>query len=195
MDVDAISVLGMLGTGIGLVRAVPQLARMLLARGAEGVSVGMAANSAIVSFAWAVYGIWTEQPYVTLATGASGIVFLLVTGFALRFGRPASALKITPLWLGLIVTTAVLWGAQGLGIVLPVSILVANVPQVRVAWKDASLADLSLSTWLLSMSDGLVWGLYAVLQEDISIMVFAVFQLTTSAAVVVAKLVRAPARD
>ena len=72
------------------------------------------------------------------------------------------------------------WTYQGLGLVLPVSILVSNIPQVRVAWKEASLEDLSLGTWLLSMSDGLVWGLYAIIQQDRSIMVFAVFQLVTS---------------
>ena len=60
----------------------------------------------------------------------------------------------------------------------------------RVAWKEASLADLSLGTWLLSMSDGLVWGLYSFIQQDTSILVFAVFQLTTSGTIVLLKLVR-----
>ncbi len=187
---DPVSILGLAGTVIGLVRAMPQLTGLLRARGSAGVSLDTAATSAIVSFGWAVYGLWTAQPYVALATGASGIVFLLVTVFALRFGRNARELKIAPVWLCVLVIGAMAWKARGLGMVLPVSILVSNIPQIRVAWKEPSLADLSLGTWLLSMSDGLVWGLYSFIQQDISIMVFAVFQLTTSGAIVLLKLVR-----
>jgi hypothetical protein len=75
-----------------------------------------------------------------------------------------------------------------LGVVLPVSVLAANIPQLRVAYKEGNLADLSLGTWLLSMADGVVWGLYSLLQQDASIMVFAAFQLTTSGLIVALKL-------
>jgi hypothetical protein len=37
------------------------------------------------------------------------------------------------------------------------------------------------------MSDGLVWGVYSVIEQDYSIMVFALFQLMTSAAIVFLK--------
>ena len=45
---------------------------------------------------------------------------------------------------------------------------------------------------VLSFADGLVWGLYALLEGDRSIMVFGVLQMTTSAAVVAAKVCRTP---
>lgn len=189
---DAASFLGLGGTLIGLVRALPQLVGLLRSRGALGVSLDTAATSAIVSYGWAVYGLWTAQPFVTLATGASGTVFLLVTCFALKFGRRAKELKIAPVWLCVLLLAGLGWKEGGLGLVLPVSILVSNIPQVRVAWKEESLSDLSLGTWLLSISDGLVWGLYAFISRDISIMVFAVFQLTTSGAIVLMKLFRKP---
>ena len=187
---DLASLLGLCGTFIGLVRAVPQLVGLLRSRGALGVSVDTAATSAIVSYGWAVYGLWTAQPFVALATGASGTVFVLVTGFSLRFGRRATELKISPVWLCVLLLAGQVWREGGLGLVLPVSILVSNIPQVRVAWTEESLSDLSLGTWLLSMSDGLVWGLYAMLQQDRSIMVFAVFQLATSGAIVLLKFFR-----
>ncbi len=187
---DLASALGLCGTFVGLVRALPQLIGLLRSRGASGVSLDTAATSAIVSFGWAVYGLWTHQPFVALATGASGFVFLLVTIFALRFGRKVSELKIAPVWLCVLVGAGLVWTYRGLGLVLPVSILVSNIPQVRVAWKEASLEDLSLGTWLLSMSDGLVWGVYSIIQQDRSIMVFAVFQLITSLAIVLLKCLR-----
>ncbi len=72
--------------------------------------------------------------------------------------------------------------------ILPVSILVSNIPQIYVAAKEEDLSDLSLGTWILSMSDGLVWGLYSLVEQDCSIMVFALFQLMTSGTIVFLKL-------
>jgi hypothetical protein len=92
------SMLGLIGTLIGLVRALPQLIHLLRAKEACGVSVDTAATSSIVGFGWAVYGF---------------------------------------------------------GIILPVSVLVSNIPQIWVAYKEDDLSDLSLGIWLLSMSDGL----------------------------------------
>ena len=39
-----------------------------------------------------------------------------------------------------------------------------------------------------SIADGLVWGIYSLIQQDFSIMVFAAFQLTTSGLIVLLKL-------
>ena len=182
------SILGTLGTMIGLIRAVPQLVRLLRAREAYGVSVDTAATSSLVSFGWATYGVLTHQPYVTFATGASGLIFALITFFALHFGRQVREFKIAPLWLAVLLLAGVSAGKTGLGLVLPISVLAANIPQLWVAYREGNLADLSLGTWLLSVSDGLVWGVYSLIQQDISIMVFAIFQVTTSGLIVALKL-------
>jgi uncharacterized protein with PQ loop repeat len=185
---DIRSILGTLGTVIGLVRAVPQLVRLLRAREAYGVSVDTAATSSIVSLGWATYGVLTNQPYVTFATGSSGVVFAITTFLALRFGRQVREFKIAPIWFGVLLLAGVIAEKNGLGMVLPISVLAANIPQLWVAYKEGNLADLSLGTWLLSVTDGLVWGVYSLIQRDISIMVFAFFQLTTSGLIVALKL-------
>jgi uncharacterized protein with PQ loop repeat len=184
------SILGLLGTIIGLVRALPQLIAILRSQKASGVSVDATATSFIVSFGWTVYGFLTSQPYVCLATGSSGIIFLFITVFALRFGRQAREFKIAPFWLCVLLLAYHLAGGNGLGLVLAVSILAANMPQLWVAYKESNLSDLSLGTWLLSMSDGFIWGIYSFLQQDFSIMIFAFFQLSTSGMIVVLKLLR-----
>lgn len=181
------SILGALGTLIGLIRALPQLLRLLRTRQAHGVSVDTAATSSIVSFGWATYGALTAQPYVSFATGSSGVIFALITLMALRFGRHLREFKIAPLWLVLLVLAGILAGKAGLGFLLPISVLAANIPQLWVAYKEGNLADLSLGTWLLSMADGLVWGIYSILQQDISIIAFAAFQLITSGLIVALK--------
>ena len=182
------SVFGSVGTVIGLIRAVPQLIRLLRAREAYGVSLDTAATSSIVSFGWAAYGILTGQPYVSFATGSSGLIFALITFFAMRFGRNIREFKVAPIWLGILLLAGIFVGKNGLGIALPISVLAANIPQLWVAYKERNLADLSLGTWVLSITDGLVWGTYSLIEQDISIMIFAFFQLTTSGLIVALKL-------
>lgn len=182
------SILGAIGTVIGLIRAVPQLVRLLRTRHAHGVSVDTAATSSIVSFGWATYGVLTTQPYVSFATGSSGVIFAMITALALRFGRRVREFRVAPLWLAVLLLVGISAGETGLGVALPISVLAANIPQLWVAYKEGNLADLSLGTWLLSMSDGLVWGVYALIQQDLKIMVFGGFQLTTSGLIVALKL-------
>lgn len=183
-----VALLGSVGTVIGLIRAVPQLVRLLRAREAYGVSLDSAATSSIVSFGWAAYGILTGQIYVSFATGTSGLIFAIVTFFAMRFGRSIKEFKVAPFWFVVLFLSGVFAGKSGLGIVLPISVLAANIPQLWVAYKEGNLTDLSLGTWALSITDGLVWGIYSLIQHDISIMIFGFFQLITSGLVVILKL-------
>lgn len=181
-------ILGLAGTIIGLVRALPQLLRLLRSKQAMGVSVDTALTSAIVSSGWAIYGFLTQQPYVALATGSSAAVFLVITLSALRFGRRVTEFRIAPVWFFALLIAFLVKREDGLGIILPISILVSNIPQIYVAAREEDLTDLSLGTWVLSMSDGFVWGLYSLVAYDYSIMVFALFQLVTSGAVTFLKV-------
>ena len=185
---DFASFLGSVGTVVGLIRAVPQLVRLLRAREAYGVSLDSAATSSIVSFGWATYGMLTDQLYVSLATGSSGLIFAIITVYALRFGRSSKEFKVAPFWFLVLLLTGVFYGKSGLGIMLPISVLAANTPQLWVAYKEGNLTDLSLGTWTLSITDGLVWGIYSIIQLDFSIMVFGFFQLITSGSIVTLKL-------
>lgn len=185
---NIIATLGMLGTLIGLVRALPQLVQLLKSRKAHGVSVDTAGTSSVVSFGWAFYGLLTDQAYVTLATGSSGIIFALIVIFAIRFGRSTKEIRVTPIWLVALVLSKLLGGTTGLGILLPISVLISNAPQLWIAYKEGDLSDLSLGTWLLSMSDGVIWGVYALIAQDYSILGYGVFQLVTSGAIAAFKI-------
>ena len=182
------SILGSVGIVIGLIRAVPQLIKLLSAREAHGVSVDTAATSSIVSCGWAAYGILTDQPYLSFASGSTSLIFVMITFFALRFGRSAREFKVAPIWLGVLLLAGTFFGKSGLGILLPISMLAANIPQIWIAHKEGNLADLSLGTWALSITEGLVWITYSFIQLDISIRVSASFQLITSVIIVAQKL-------
>jgi len=111
MNITAI--LGTIGTILGLVRAMPQLIRLVRAREAFGVSVDTAATSAICSFGWVVYGVWTDQFFFSLASGLTGTIFSLITVFALRFGRQVKEFRVAPPWLIVLVLAGVVGGKNG----------------------------------------------------------------------------------
>lgn len=175
-------------TTLGITRAMPQLVRILGSGHARGVSVDTSATSAIVSSGWVVYGLLTHQPSISIASGASAIIFALITLAALRFGRQLKELKIAPVWLVVLSLFGSVGGALGLSLVLPVSVLAANIPQVRVAYREGNLTDLSLGTWALTMTEGFLWAGYGIAQHDVSVLVNNFFQVTTSAMIVTLKL-------
>ncbi len=187
---DFISILGLAGTLIDLVRATPQLARLLRARKSFGVSADTSGTSCIVSLGWTTYGLLTRQPYVTLASGIMAAIFLTITITALRFGRSAREFRIAPAWFAVLLLSGLTFGKNGLGAALSVSALASNVPQIRVAYRETNLSGLSLGTWLLTLSAGLVWGLYGMLQRDYTIMTSAFFQCTTSGIIIALKISR-----
>lgn len=188
MDITAI--LGTVGTLLGLVRAMPQLVRLLRAREALGVSVDTAATTAICSFSWALYGVLTDQFYFSLASGLTGLIFTLIALFALRFGRTIKELKVAPMWFAVLLLAWAVAGKNGLGAVLAVSVLVANLPQLWLAYKESDLTDLSLETWSISTVEGLTWLAYALLRQDLAVVVSTIFQVTTSGLIVALKLAR-----
>jgi len=189
-QMDIPSILGTFGTMLGLVRAMPQFLRLLRAREAFGVSVDTAATSAICSFGWVVYGTLTGQFFFSLSSGLTGLIFALITLFALRFGRRVSEFRVAPFWFVVLILAGGLAGKNGLGAVLSISVLVANIPQLWLAYKESDLTDLSLGTWMISTVEGLIWLTYALLLRDGAIIVSAFFQAMTSGLIVALKLTR-----
>ncbi len=183
-----ISTLGLTGTIIDLLRAAPQLIRLLRERKSFGVSVDSSGTSCVVSLGWTTYGIITDQIFVALASGAIASLFFIITLAALRLGRNAREFRIAPLWLVVLFSAVTFFGKNGLGLMLSISALISNVPQIRVAYKEENLSGLSLGTWLLTLSGGLIWFVYGFLNNDLTIMVSTFFQSVTSAIVIGLKL-------
>lgn len=173
---------------IGVTRAMPQLVRLLRARHAYGVSVDTAATSMLVSFGWAAYGMLTSQSAIIFASSASATIFALITLSALRFGRQMRELRIAPVWFVVLLLMGGFGGAAGLSIALPISVLAANIPQILVAYKEGNLTDLSLGTWLLALTEGLIWGGYGIVQRDVSVLVNNTFLVITSTIIIILKL-------
>ena len=183
-----ISTLGFTGTIIDLLRAAPQLMRLLRERKSFGVSVDTSGTSCVVSLGWTTYGIITDQIFVAIASGAIASLFFIITVAALRLGRSVREFRVTPLWLVVLFSALIFFGKNGLGLMLSISALISNVPQIRVAYKEENLSGLSLGTWLLTLSGGLVWFVYGFLNNDLTIMVSTFFQSVTSTIIIGLKL-------
>jgi uncharacterized protein with PQ loop repeat len=179
------------GTAVGLVRALPQLLRLLRGRDARGVSADAAATTSVVSLAWTAYGLLTGQGAVASASGASAVMFALVAAAALRLGRSPRELRAAPVWLAVLTAAGAVGGARGLGFLLPVSVLVANGPQLLVAWRERELSALSLGTWRLAVLEAVVWGAYGLAAGDRSIVLYGTLHLATSGAIVALRLAKA----
>jgi uncharacterized protein with PQ loop repeat len=177
------TVLGAVGAGLGLVRAVPQLLRLIRTQDSRGVSLDALVTSAVVSLGWAVYGLLTRQLVVSLATGASAVVFLMTSAAGLAHGRSLRDLRVAPVWACGLLLVTVLAGATGLGFALPASVLAANLPQLVGLVRDTAAPGLSRGTWRLFLADGTVWTLYAVVSGDVPIAVYGVLQMASSAAI------------
>lgn len=185
---DFLIIFGFLATAIGLIKAMPQLISLIRAKKVRGVSLDTALTTAVVSFGWAAYGFVSDQYSVGIASGLSAVVFVLVAVFALKYGRSIKELKMSPIALLIIAGVGVIWGEVGLGIVLPISVLVCNYPQIMVAFKEHDLSGLSLGTWLLSVTEGIIWGSYAMIQQDYPIIAFGLLQLISGSIIVTLKL-------
>ena len=185
---DFPSVLGLTGTAVDLFRATPQLMRLIRARKSFGVSVDTSGTSFVVSLGWTTYGLITNQIFVTLASGIMASFFLIITLVALRLGRSVREFRVAPVWLIVLSVSVLYFGKVGLGLMLSISALISNVPQIRVAYKEENLSGLSLGTWLLTLAGGLVWGWYAILQKDLTIITSAFFQSVTSGIIIAIKL-------
>lgn len=183
-----IAILGVVGTIIDLIRAMPQLARLIRARNSSGVAVDTSGASFVVGMGWTAYGFITHQPFVALASGIVAGIFFAITLTALRFGRSTSEFKVTPIWLIVMLLSSLLFGIDGLGATLSISVLISNIPQIQVAYKESNLSGLSLWTWLLNLSGGLTWCLYAILQHDATITTSAFLQSVTSGIVIALKI-------
>ncbi|MFP5299187.1 MAG: hypothetical protein ACLGHL_09395, partial [Actinomycetota bacterium] len=179
---------GGIGSLVGLIRAFPQLIRLGLTGDPHGVSIDTTGTSSAISFGWASYGFLSDQLPVALATLSSGVVFLLITVMGVSLGRRMSEMKTAAVWAVVLLVVGAIWREEGLGILLPLSILVGNVPQLVTAYRESDLTGLSVGTWMFSVVDGLVWGAYSVVTGDRSIAAFGILQTTTSSLIVARRL-------
>ena len=177
--------LGVMGVVVGIVRAVPQLVRLLRKGASGGVSLDTLATTALLSLGWVAYGSMTDQVVLMAATGVSCTFFTVAASVARAQGQSERRLRGAPVLLCLLVATAWVVGSSGLPWLLALTVVMANAPQAVAAGRGVDVVGVSRGTWWLSVADGAVWGAFAILSSIDAMMVYGALQVGSSAVVLV----------
>ncbi len=183
MTLTSTDALGLLASGVFLVRLLPQPVRLARTGVASGVSPLAALNSMLTMIAWVSYGLIAGLPLVWAVS-----VVALVPGVwtVLLLRRDTTRRDLT--WAGAWLAVQVLAAATGLLVaVLAAGVLVTQGPQVLRAVRESDLTGLATATWWLSLLDASTWGAYGLAVGDAALVAYGVV-LATSACIVLGRI-------
>ena len=162
MTLTPTDALGLLASGVFLVRLLPQPIRLARTGVAAGVSPLSALNSLLTMIAWVSYGLIVGLPLLWVV---SAIALVPAVWTVLLLRRDVSRRDLT--WAGVWLALQVVAAAVGLlVVVLAAGVLVTQGPQVVRAVRESDLTGLAAATWWLSLLDASTWGAYGVAVGD-----------------------------
>ena len=175
---------GVAGNTLTFVQITPQIVRLLRTRRIEGVSPAWAAVGMTINLGWITWvlaeRLWLPIPAVVAAIASFGAVLYLLY----RNGADVRA----ALWVsaGIAVACVGIQQAAGwtvLGTVLGLSNGLYLGPSVVAAWRAHTPVGVSPLSWVLTVLEGAVWGLYGALVAAVPIMVYGATAILLAAAV------------
>ena len=167
------NLVGIVATAVTFVQILPQIVRLIRTGHVEGVSPAWAAGGATINLGWLAYVIegrfWVTIPSIIVAI----ISFVLALYLLYRNGASirAGLLMSGAIALGCVVIQQAA-GWTVLGTVLGLSNGLYLGPSVVAAWRSHTPVGVSPWTWMLTVLEGVKWGLYGVLVEAVPIMVY-----------------------
>ena len=183
MTLSPTDALGLLASGVFLVRLLPQPVRLARTGVASGVSPLSALNSMLTMVAWVTYGLVVGLPLLWVVS-AIALVPGIWTVLLLR--HDASRRDLT--WAGAWLALQVLAAATGLLVaVLAAGVLVTQGPQVLRALRETDLTGLATATWWLSLLDATTWGAYGLAVGDPALVAYGIV-LSASAGIVLTRI-------
>ncbi|MGZ4693998.1 MAG: hypothetical protein ACXWA3_10260 [Acidimicrobiales bacterium] len=183
MTLTPTDVLGLLASGVFLVRLLPQPLRLARTGVAAGVSPLSALNSMLTMIAWVSHGLIAGLPLVWVVS-----VVALVPGVwtVVLLRRDVTRRDLT--WAGAWLAVQVLAASVGLLVaVLAAGVLVTQGPQVVRALRERDLTGLAAATWWLSLLDASTWGAYGLAVGDAALVAYGVV-LASSAGIVLSRI-------
>lgn len=178
-----VTALGLLASGVFLIRLLPQPIRLARSGVAAGVSPLAAINAVTSAVAWMAYGFAQHDPVIWVVS-----VIALVPG-VWQVALLRSRVSRRDLALGsLFVVALVAAAAAGVfGLALAGSVLVTAGPQVRQALVEDDLSGIAPGTWWVALADAATWGAYGLAVGDWALVgYFGV--LTASSATILARI-------
>lgn len=178
-----VTLLGLVASGVFLVRLLPQPIRLARSGVAAGVSPSAALNAVTSAMAWLAYGLLQHDPVIWVVS-AFALVPCTWQVALLRSRIDRDDLASA----GGFAAAMVLAGATGwLGLGLAASVLITAGPQVRMALVEDDLSGIAPATWRVALVDAATWGAYGWAVSDLALIgYFGV--LTASSATILARI-------
>lgn len=188
-------VFGVLTTLLAIGYGVPQWLKVRRTGSVAGVSLPSISCALVSAFAWVLYGLWLQDLWVVLTSGAAipGLTAALVV--LLRSHASRDGLWMTWAWIATIAGAAALVPVSEapITLVLGCSILWYVAPAVWTAWTSADVSGISRSAWILLLVESVVCTVYGVLAVVPAYLVYAAIA-SVGAVLVLARLAyRGPA--
>jgi hypothetical protein len=168
-------------TGLSAAMAVPQVWR-LRRHAPVGVSLAAAGNATVNAAGWMLYGLGTATVPLIVACVGPFVGSAAVTVAVARSGARRGLVLATG-WGALLVAVGLAGGWAVLGAVLGVSVWMSYSPQVVAAWRTPDLSGLAPGTWILALSEGVLWGGYGLAHGDAALVLWGSAATAASAAV------------
>ncbi len=185
-------IFGWLGGSAGAILLYPQVWRLWVGRKHNGLSVHANVISALYSSGWVVYGISQGSPsmVVTNANALLGMLLILVGNVWLA--RPPVRRWLPVLLIGVAVLSGVrvVFGVTAMASIVAAGAIVAIGTQVlhlarRRRQGDYDVAGVSRLRWGLGVFCNGMWTIYAILGQDLVMLVPAATNAALSVLVLV----------
>lgn len=180
-------------TVVGCSFLVPQLARLIRFRDPSGVSTAAAAMGVVQTGSWIVYGLgtgaWAVVVTSSLATPQYVCVVLMSATSAAARWRAVVLISFAGTTVAAVTIASARWGPgawTGLGLVVTIAVVWQYLPAVASAFGTDGTAGLSISTWLLIGTNGVVWTAYGVITHAGAITAYGLVLVIATAAVLAA---------
>ena len=184
-------VFGVLTTVLAVGYGVPQWLKVRSSGSVAGVSLPSISCALVSAVAWVLYGLWLQDVWVVLTSGAAipGLTAALVV--LLRGRASRDGLWTTWAWIATITAAAAVAPISDtpVTVVLGCSILWYVAPAAWKAWSSADVSGVSRGAWILLLVESGVCTVYGVLADVPAYLVYAGIGAAGSA-LVLARLAR-----
>ncbi len=183
------------GSALLAVSALPQLARIVRERHADGVSVStwLVTLAAIVSWMW--YGVHTGSMPQLPGNAVAGVTAAAIVGLAWRIRGRGHWSTWAPILATIVGVSAISAGggadwSAGLGIGLGI---VGRVPQTVDSWRSmrkGARTTVSVPTWLMIAVGQGLWLVYGLLYWDVPVIWVNVIIGSGAVGIVILEMIR-----
>lgn len=143
-------------------RALPQVYRLLTTGTTRGISAPAMLFTTITAIGWCVWAVERGELPVALSSSLTAVGFGLVAARLVMVEPQPVGLALQGSWACALLSVGLLSGAQDLGWLVSLGSALQFLPQARKSMQETDLSGVSIWTYLLAMSNEMLWLSYGI---------------------------------